>query len=216
MRKLVVLGMALALHVAPVHAQATATTGSEPPVMGKSAPPPPSVAPKADGNSFKLSPQELEAKISDLTRRFKQLEGRIGLGKGVVESWAGIAEKQTAFGQSVNKALAECELAKARAKDGRAKGFSSDTMAQLIEDESACKKEVARKMSVLNSYANEINVVAKEVSRIEEEVNTLGAAAEKNVNDRKSLEAERSLGGVMDKAKTRIQEFDPQRKRLTN
>jgi len=218
MWKLVVIGAALALNVQTAAAQQP-STGAEPPAARKPAAPkaaPVASPPAAGGDPVQLSTGQIESKIQELTRTFKELQSRIGLGNSVAEKWAGIAELHSGFAQAANEAALRCDVDKGKLKQAKEAGYSELTTAEIQKQVKNCDSEVYRTNSVLKIYANQIAMVQKEVTRIGEEAKVLGEMAEGNAKDRKRLEAEKALGNSLDAAKTAVQTFDPNRKRVTN
>jgi len=205
------------------NAQQSTTTGSEPPAARKAAPAASAAAPTAPvatsgypSGDPRRTQDQLDAKISELSKRFNSLEGRIGLGKDVLEKWSGIAQKNSEYGAAVRNSWAQCDLSKEKVARGKEKGYSNATLAELISEAKECDAEVSRTQSVLKIYANQLAVIEREIKTIELEVTDLGNSAENVAKNRKVLELEKALGSSVDQVTSTQQRFNPDKKRVTN
>lgn len=178
--------------------------------------PPPSakkkVEPAAASLSVILSREEIDRRLRALSKKLEGFEKKIGLGKVVIDKWAGTAELFASYGAATNESWLQCDIIKKKLAHAEERGMSEDLLFEVTSQVKSCDADVGRQRAALKVYDRQLESVEEEVNRIDEELKTWNDLVDQNVKDQKALELEKQLSKKVDDVNSTIKNYNPNKK----
>jgi hypothetical protein len=137
--------------------------------------------------------EQISEKISEITRKLSSISGRIELGRSEVQRWAGTAELYASFASAYQDEVLSCSNSKTRLLQQKERGANQVIIDELSAHIRFCDSEITRSQVKIRVFQQRLELMAKEVDKIDKEIPSFGEILDAYTKTLKRLEYERAL-----------------------